>query len=316
MPQSISPAGLAFIRDLEGFRADPAPLPDGNWVVGCGHVRVGQAGGAVSENDAAHLLALDLAPFETLVNEKVAKPLSQAQFDALVSFAFSVGAEAFAASQVLRRVNAGEFVAAACAMDAWRKSNVWGEAEVMDALVRRRAGEKAMFLADLPCEAAPSALVRAKLDYAASVLGAPIKCRRAPALRSAPRAATKLAPALRLVEILKSEPATEALLLTQIVAEEAPDDEITTAHAKPVSRVARPHFGAAGVDLSRSMENAGLIALMLFGIGLIAVGGSMWFSGRGDAVDLGAGAALATPGFAASLMAGFGLARAPQPAPA
>ena len=70
-----------------------------------------------------------------------------------MSFAFSVGAEAFGKSQVLRRVNAGDYVSAACAMDAWRKSDVGGELVIVDALVRRRAAEKALFLKDMPLEA-------------------------------------------------------------------------------------------------------------------------------------------------------------------
>ncbi|MGE0739801.1 MAG: lysozyme [Hyphomonadaceae bacterium] len=237
MPSAISQNGLALIREYEGFQAEPAQLPDGNWVVGYGHVRVGDPGAAITEADAADLLALDLAPIEQMVNAAIIPPLTQSQFDALVSFALSVGADAFRQSQVLRRVNAGAFVAAACAMDAWRKSEVTGEAVVMDVLVRRRAAEKALFLKDMPHDAAPSAFMRATLDHAASILGAPVAYVAAPAVGSIPVVPPKPEPAQRLTEILKAEPATEALLLTQVVAmEEADEDEIVTAHAKPVAR--------------------------------------------------------------------------------
>jgi lysozyme len=149
---TVSNAGLALIQDAEGFRAEPGQTPAGAWVVGHGHVRA-EAGEWVNESEAAHLLSVDLVPVERLVNEKVTLALTQSQFDALVSFAFSIGADAFERSQVLRRVNAGDYIAAACAMDAWRKSDISGELEVVDVLVRRRSAEKAMFLKDIAHEA-------------------------------------------------------------------------------------------------------------------------------------------------------------------
>lgn len=312
MTFAISATGLALIRKYEGFSARPTQLPDGNWVVGHGHVRIGEAGGPVSKAEAGHLLALDLAPIERLVNAQVTTTLTQSQFDALVSFAFSIGEPAFARSQVLRRLNSGDFVAAACAMDAWRKSEVSGEPEIVAALVARRAVEKALFLKGLAFGASPSALLRAQIDYAASMLGAPSKSTLAPAL-----AQVQASPARRLIEILKSEPATEVLLLTQIAPTLGQEEEIATAHAKPVARPLhlreRPRFALPRITLAHSMENAGLIALLLFGLGLIVIAGSMMLAGKGDLIDIAAAAALATPGLAASLMAGFGLWRGPEP---
>jgi len=368
MTYSISAEGLALIQRHEGFRAEPAQLPDGNWVVGYSHVRVGEAGEPLDQVEAAALLTLDIAPTERLVNARVSAELTQSQFDALVSFAFSVGAEAFEQSQVLRRANAGDFVAAACAMDAWRKSDVGGELEIVDALVGRRAAEKALFLKDMAIDASPSVFVRAKLDHAASILGAPVKYAAAPAVGSVPVVQPKAEPVLRLVEILKSEPQTEALLLTQVVPDDVvEEDEIVTAHAKPVARsldevreATRRSYAAAQaqeggkkslfaffqrersnkidvrapkpnvdrrlqklrrransffrmpeLDAVASFENAGLIALLLFGVALMALGGSLLFAGSGDLIELIAGGAVAAPGVAAVLMAMFGLRRPP-----
>ncbi len=233
--QTTSALGLALIQDYEGFRAEPAQLPNGGWLVGYGHERA-EPGDAVNEAESLNLLRADLAPIEGVVNALVTEPLTQSQFDALVSFAFSVGLDAFVQSQVLRRLNAGHLTAAACAMEAWRKSDVGGEFEVVETLVRRRAAEKAMFLKDMPHVAAPSAFVRAKLDHAASVLGAPMKFAAAPEIASPPVAAKSEA-GERIVEILQSEPQTEELLLTQVVSNEIADEgEIVTAHAKPVAR--------------------------------------------------------------------------------
>ncbi|MGH6951198.1 MAG: lysozyme, partial [Vitreimonas sp.] len=373
MTYAISAEGLALIQHYEGFCAEPAPLPGGAWVVGHGHVRLGEAGPLLGRAEAAQILAFDLAPVERLVNALVPKPLTQSQFDALVSFAFSVGVEAFAGSQVLRRVNSGDFVAAACAMDAWRKADVGGEYEVVEALVRRRAAEKALFLKELPLETAPSALVRAQLDHAASILGAPARYAAAPAVVAAGVARVhffesnvvsllcKVEPkfeAARLTEILKSEPATEAVLLRQAAndLEDEGEGEIVTAHAKPVARpldrvreAARRAFtvhlvvrrldwfaflrseraqsigrrlrgmGAACAGTfarvrlpgRASLEHIGLFALLLFGLGLTSVAGSLLFGGP-SLVEILAAIVLAAPGLAATLAAGWGLWRAPR----
>lgn len=364
MTNAISAQGLALIQSHEGFRAEPGQLPDGNWVVGYSHVRA-EAGEPVNQTEAADLLSIDVAPFEKLVNERVSQTLTQSQFDALVSFAFSVGAEAFEQSQVLRRVNGGDYMAAAYAMEAWRKSDVNGELEVVDALVRRRAAEKALFLQDLKVEATPSVFVRAKLDHAASILGAPVKYAAAPAVGSIAVLQPKADNVVVLTQILKSEPATETLLLTQVVANDVNEaGEIVTAHAKPVARDVAEEANAEApaaerkpfqhgkkasanripfiapemnvdrrirnmrrrherswvklpdVDTSNLFENLGLITLLLFGLALIGVGASLLLGGSYDMVSLAGAAALATPGVAASLMAGFGLRRRPQHADA
>jgi GH24 family phage-related lysozyme (muramidase) len=305
-------------------------MPDGNWMVGYGHVRLDRAGQAVSEGEAAHLLALDLAPVERLVNDTVTTTITQSQFDALVSFALSVGAEAFQTSQVLRRINKGDYLSAAYAMDAWRKAEVAGELCVVGALVRRRADEKAMLLRDMPLEPSPSAFLRAKLDHAASVLAAPV-C-YAPAPETGPVAAGASSPfnsSSRLAEILRSEPTTEALLLTHVVVDEDDVGEITSAHAKPVARPldsAREAVRQAqaeqaarrkGLELPRlrhsallflksnGVEKFGPIALLGLGLALMLVGGSMFMADSADAAGLLGASAVAVLGLAASLIAGL-----------
>jgi len=333
MTYAISDSGLVLIQENEGFRAEPTNLPDGDWVVGYGHVRVGEAGAPVTEAEAAGLLALDLAPFEALVNAQVTARLTQSQFDALVSFAMSVGEEAFVQSQVLRRVNNAEHVAAACALDAWRKAEIDGALEVVDALVRRRTVEKALYLKDIALDAAPSAFLRAKLDYAASVLGAPAEFAPTPAMEEASPLQGAPDACARLSEILKSEPATEALLLTQVAPAQGEGDEIVTAHAKPTARhvaddpnivprdrrLARLRAGdapatlwerlTARFDFSQSFETVGLVALILFGVGMTLVGVSLVFGGVEDMLQVVGAFAFIIPGLAAVGAGGWALTR-------
>lgn len=338
MTYAVSTAGLALIQESEGFRATPTQLPDGNWVVGYGHVRVGEAGEPVTEAEAADLLTIDLAPIERMVNAHVTANITQSQFDALVSFVMSVGAEAFAQSSVLRRVNNAEHIAAACAIDAWRKADIDGALEVVDTLVWRRAAEKALYLSGATRGPAPSVFLRAQLDYAASVLGAPVAYAPAPAVESAKPLAAKPEAGARLAEILKSEPATEALLLTQVVADDVSEDEIVTAHAKPAARKVEIPFEPLAMprdrrlaklragevretlwerlttrfDVSESFETVGLIALVLFGAGLTLVGGSLVLGGIEDMLQVAGAVALVVPGVAAMAAGGWALMRGAQ----
>ena len=67
---------------------------------------------------------------------------------------------------MLKRLNAGAMVQAACAMELWRKADFEGERIVIDALVRRRAAEKALFLtpAGDAWVPAPSPILRPVID--------------------------------------------------------------------------------------------------------------------------------------------------------
>lgn len=141
-----SQAGLDLIKSFEGFRDTAVRLPDGRWTIGFGHVRTAREGLSIGEKDAEDLLRRDIAPAEDIVQSGVFAPLSQNQFDALVSLAFNISPVQFRDSDVLRALNAGDFIMAADGFDAWRSARVNGRLIIVDALVRRRALEKAMFL--------------------------------------------------------------------------------------------------------------------------------------------------------------------------
>jgi lysozyme len=168
----ISRAAIVLIERFEGFRASAAQLPDGRWTIGYGHTKTARAGAQVSVEDAEALLLYDLIAVAHAVNEWSFAPLNQNQFDALVSFAFNIGLENFRGSTTLRRLNEGRALEAALAMELWRRADFEGERIVVDALVRRRAYEKTLFLKPVDAWApAPTPVLPPKLDYdAASVL--------------------------------------------------------------------------------------------------------------------------------------------------
>jgi len=166
----VSRAAVDLIKRFEGYRQTSAQLPDGRWTIGYGHTLTARPGATVSEKDAEALLLYDLISVAHSVNEHTYTPLTQNQFDALVCFAFNIGLENFLRSGVLRRVNEGSLLQAACAMEMWRKADFEGERIVIDALVRRRSAEKNLFLTPANGEwvPAPSPVLRPKIDYDAS----------------------------------------------------------------------------------------------------------------------------------------------------
>lgn len=143
---TISEIGLKLIKTYEGYRPVDRTLVSGQRVVGYGHRIRDDETMTLSKSEALSILKDDLAPFEDMVNENVYAPLSQGQFDALCSLAFNIGPKAFLQSDILRAINNGRVLDAASGFDIWRKSEIDGKTYVVDALVRRRAAEKNLFL--------------------------------------------------------------------------------------------------------------------------------------------------------------------------
>ncbi|KQW71338.1 hypothetical protein ASE17_00065 [Phenylobacterium sp. Root77] len=165
----VSRSAIELIKRFEGYRRKSAQLPDGRWTIGHGHTLTAREGAEVSEQDAEALLIYDLIAVSHSINEWVFTPLSQNQFDALAAFTFNIGVENFRRSSVLRRLNEGSMIQAACAMELWRKAEFEGERIVVDALVRRRSAEKTLFLTPpdgwVP---APSPVLRPNIDLDAT----------------------------------------------------------------------------------------------------------------------------------------------------
>ena len=244
---------------FEGFRPKAARLDDGRWTIGYGHTQTAREGAEITEADAQALLLYDLIQASHTVNEHVYAPLTQNQFDALVSFVFNIGVRGFRGSPTLRRLNEGRPLDAALAMELWRKADVEGERIIIDSLVRRRAAEKALFLK--PMEGwmpAPTPILPPKIDYDAMALiplNSPVVARTATDGDRvfAERAAT--GPTAPVAESSASADAANAVIerLEAILAEPiaappqspTPASTVTTAEPDPEPQVEPPSVAAA-----------------------------------------------------------------------
>lgn len=224
---NVSQAGFELVKRFEGFQATPLALPDGWWLFGFNHVAQEPAPGALTEASAESLLRQDLRELEDRLNRHIFIPLTQEQFDALVSFAFSIGWEAFRESAVLHHLNAGALVAAADSLLDWRYGAAIGAPGLLSVLARRRAIEAAWLLDEGVHRPVASKWVQPRPSARrASPAQTPID---SPAQGGVDAPAEPQMPApdaitLRLREILAAEPASARALLPPIVHEEMEED--------------------------------------------------------------------------------------------
>jgi GH24 family phage-related lysozyme (muramidase) len=134
-------AGLELIKHFEGLKLKSYQDAVNVWTIGYGHTKTAKPGQAISEPEAERLLKADLHDAESAVNRMVRVPLTDNQFDALVSFVFNLGAGSFQRSTLLRKLNAGEYQVAANEFLKWNKAG----GRVLAGLTRRRRAEQALF---------------------------------------------------------------------------------------------------------------------------------------------------------------------------
>lgn len=157
--RATSAAGIALIHSFEGLavvrpdgkvEAYPDPGTGGEpWTIGWGSTgedpfnggRI-RKGTIWTREQCDERFKQHLAIFEKAVTDGIGgKPASQAQFDAMVSICYNIGAGAFTGSTLLRLHNAGDFDGAAKQFRRWNRAG----GRVMKGLTRRREAEEKLY---------------------------------------------------------------------------------------------------------------------------------------------------------------------------
>ena len=138
----LSQGGLNLIKELEGWSATSYPDAGGR-SIGYGHF--------IQEEEnfeepldlllGEALLQKDVERAESALSSSLRVPLSQNQFDALVSFVYNVGVGAFTHSTLLRMLNEGDFKGVAKQFPRW----IYSKGKVLDSLINRRKKERELF---------------------------------------------------------------------------------------------------------------------------------------------------------------------------
>lgn len=146
----VSNRGLTVIKEFEGWRPRAYICPAGHWTIGYGHTAMAgpppvKAGDVISLERGHEILKADVAKFGAEVLRLVKVPLTQGQFDALVSWHFNTGA--LGRSTLLKRVNARRFEDVPAQLMRWTRARdpKTGRMVELQGLVRRRRAEAALW---------------------------------------------------------------------------------------------------------------------------------------------------------------------------
>ena len=157
IPYVISQDGLDLIKKFEGLHklTDQGDVrsyrcPAGKWTIGYGHTRGVKSGMRASAQECEQFLQEDVKASGDAVRSAVNVPLSQHQYDALVSFVFNCGPTAFRNSTLLKKLNKGLYHEVPEQIVRWNKARVDGELTVLRGLTRRRSAEAALWAMDAP----------------------------------------------------------------------------------------------------------------------------------------------------------------------
>jgi len=128
-------------KPMEGFGPHPYPDGDNNTTIGWGHlVHLGpptpsdleKYKDGISKSEAETSFQGDVTKAENELRRDIAVPLTQNQFDALVSFVFNVGIYAFRDSTLRKLLNEGDYSGAAKQFDRWRSGHEAGRTQEQD----------------------------------------------------------------------------------------------------------------------------------------------------------------------------------------
>jgi len=154
----LSSQGEQLIKSFEGLRLTAYRDVAGVWTIGYGSTRY-HDGRPVKPGDklsgavqASAIFTNTLGQYEDAVNSYVKVPLTQSQFDALVSFTYNEGTFALKESTLLRKLNTKDYAGAADQFMVWNKITdpQTGRKVDCDTLTGRRTAERRLFLSTQP----------------------------------------------------------------------------------------------------------------------------------------------------------------------
>jgi len=139
----ITQNGIDLIKRFEGFSRTVYFCPAGYQTIGYGHVVKPHEdfSAGIDEAQAEELLRQDAAIAEQAVLRLINVPLTDCQFDALVSFTYNLGGGALQRSTLRRKVNHEEHADVPEQFMRW----VWAGGRKLKGLIRRREAEADLY---------------------------------------------------------------------------------------------------------------------------------------------------------------------------
>lgn len=143
--RSITENGLNLIKQFEGLSTNAYVCPAGYLTIGYGHLikdfEKDKFKNGITEKLAEEYLRKDVIEAEDAVRRLITVPVSDNQFDALVSFTYNLGAGALQRSTLRFKVNRGEHNEAPREFMKW----VWADGKKLQGLIVRRQAEANLY---------------------------------------------------------------------------------------------------------------------------------------------------------------------------
>lgn len=138
-----SQRGIDLIKEFEGYSERVYMCAGGKYTIGYGHTRGVEPGDTCTREQAEEYLRQDLQDAEETVLALITVPLTQNQFDALVSLVYNIGSGNFCNSTIRRIINLkiNDINEYRKAWLMWIKS----KGKVLKGLERRRVAEFNLF---------------------------------------------------------------------------------------------------------------------------------------------------------------------------
>ena len=137
----ISQEGISLIKKFEGCELTAYQCSAGVWTIGYGHTKGIEEGMEITQQEAEDMLVEELHEYENYINDNVTAPLSQNQFDAMVSWVYNLGPANLKSSTLLKVLNAGDYDGVPAQIKRWNKAG----GVTLEGLIRRREAESLLF---------------------------------------------------------------------------------------------------------------------------------------------------------------------------
>lgn len=140
---NLAKPGRDIIKNWEGLALVAYVCPAGILTIGWGHTGSDVTPGMkVTQEQAEFLLSRDVAKAERAVKRLITVPITQNQFDALVSFTFNLGGGNLQASTLRKVINRGDIHEVPAQFRRW----VFAGGKKLRGLQARREEEIALFM--------------------------------------------------------------------------------------------------------------------------------------------------------------------------
>ena len=141
--RQITQDGLDLIKRFEGFSRTIYMCPAGHPTIGYGHVVTSDEDftAGIDAEQADELLRQDTVLAEQAILRLINVPLTDGQFDALVSFTYNLGGGALQRSTLRRKINRAEHAEVPEQFMRW----VWAGGRQLKGLIRRREAESRLY---------------------------------------------------------------------------------------------------------------------------------------------------------------------------